>query len=116
MSSSVTTSIGRESPATEFHAAAPVSKVPDGGILGVEVAGTKIILSNLGGEIHAVSGVCTHEDFDLADGIVIEDAVTCPLHLSQFDLRTGQVYNPPATEPLKVFNVKIDGDTVFVEV
>lgn len=85
-------------------------------MVGVEVAGTKLLISNIAGEFHAVSGVCTHEEFDLADGIVIEDAVTCPLHLSQFDLRNGQVYNPPATEPLKVFNVKIDGDTVFVEV
>lgn len=85
-------------------------------MVGVEVAGRKLLLSNIDGRIYAVSGVCTHEEFDLADGIVIEDAVTCPLHLSQFDLRTGQVYNPPATEPLRVFNVKIDGDTVFVEV
>ncbi len=102
--------------ATEFRPAVQVSQVPVGGMVGVEVAGTKLLISNIGGEIHAVSGVCTHEEFDLAEGIIIEDAVTCPLHLSQFDLRTGQVYNPPATEPLKVFNVKIDGDTVFVEV
>ena len=104
------------SASARFYPAVPISKVPVGGILGVEIAGTKLLLSNIGGEIHAVSGVCTHEEFDLADGIVVEDAITCPLHLSQFDLRTGQVYNPPATEPLKVFNVKIDGDTVFVEV
>jgi 3-phenylpropionate/trans-cinnamate dioxygenase ferredoxin subunit len=102
--------------ATSFVPATPLAKVPVGGMVGVEVAGTKLLLSNIAGEIHAVSGVCTHEEFDLADGIVIEDAVSCPLHLSQFDLRTGQVYNPPATEPLKVFNVKIDGDIVFVEV
>jgi 3-phenylpropionate/trans-cinnamate dioxygenase ferredoxin component len=102
--------------ATVFLPAVQLTQVPVGGMVGVEVAGTKLLISNIGGEIHAVSGVCTHEEFDLAEGIVIEDAVTCPLHLSQFDLRTGQVYNPPATEPLKVFNVKIDGDTVFVEV
>ncbi len=101
---------------TDLHPALPVSKIPVGGMVGVEVAGRKLLLSNIDGRIYAVSGVCTHEEFDLADGIVIEDAVTCPLHLSQFDLRTGQVYNPPATEPLRVFNVKIDGDTVFVEV
>ncbi|MDG6926016.1 MAG: non-heme iron oxygenase ferredoxin subunit [Nitrososphaerota archaeon] len=94
----------------------PVSKVPVGGMVGVEVAGTKLLISNIGGKVYAVSGVCTHEEFDLAEGIVVEDAVTCPLHLSQFDLRTGVVYNPPATEPLKVFNVKIDGDMIFVEV
>lgn len=80
------------------------------------MAGTKLILSKIDGEIHALSGICTHEEFDLAEGIVVEGAITCPLHLSQFDLRTGEVYNPPATEPLRVFNVKIDGDTVFVEV
>ena len=116
-SSNGTTSTGRERGITTgFQEAAQVSQIPVGGVLGVEVGGTKLLLSKIEGRVHAVSGVCTHEEFDLADGIVIEDAITCPLHLSQFDLRTGQVYNPPATEPLKVFNVKIDGDTVFVEV
>lgn len=104
------------SSAASFVPAIAVSKVPVGGMVGVEVAGKKVLISNIAGEIHAVAGVCTHEEFDLADGIIVEDAVTCPLHLSQFDLRTGAVYNPPATEPLQVFNVKIDGDTVFVEV
>jgi nitrite reductase/ring-hydroxylating ferredoxin subunit len=83
---------------------------------GVEVEGTKLLISNISGEIYAVSGVCTHEEFDLVDGMVVENSVVCPLHLSTFDLRTGEVYNPPAVDPLKVFNVKIDGDTVFVEV
>jgi nitrite reductase/ring-hydroxylating ferredoxin subunit len=36
--------------------------------------------------------------------------------LSQFDLRTGEVYNPPAVLPLRVFNVKIEDDVIFVEV
>jgi len=104
------------SAAARFVPAVPVSKVPAGGMVGVDLEGTKVILSNIAGEIHAVSGVCTHEKFDLAEGIMIENAVVCPLHLSQFDLRTGEVYNPPATEPLRVFNVKIDGGTVFVEI
>ncbi len=102
--------------ATSYYPVMPVSKVPVGGMVGAEVAGTKLLISNIGGKVYAVSGVCTHEEFDLAEGIVVEDAVTCPLHLSQFDLRTGVVYNPPATEPLKVFNVKIDGGVIFVEV
>jgi 3-phenylpropionate/trans-cinnamate dioxygenase ferredoxin component len=102
--------------AAQFFPAVPVSKVPAGGMVGVEVAGTKLLLSNIDGKIYAVSGICTHEEYELVDGIVLDDAVVCPLHLSQFDLRTGEVYNPPAELPLKVFNVKIDGDTVFVEV
>ena len=47
---------------------------------------------------------------------MLEGAVTCALHLSQFDLRTGAVYNPPATEPLQVFNIKIEDGAIFVEV
>jgi len=70
----------------------------------------------LSGKVYAVSGTCTHEEADLGLGFVLEGRVVCPLHLSQFDLKDGSVQNPPATIPLKTFNVKIDGGTIFVEV
>jgi 3-phenylpropionate/trans-cinnamate dioxygenase ferredoxin component len=88
----------------------------DGTMSAVDVNGTHVLLSKIGGEVSAVSGTCTHEETDLGSGFLIEDRVVCPLHLSQFDLRTGQVLNPPAEVPLKRFNVKIEGDTIFVEV
>jgi len=102
--------------ATHFARAVPVSAVPPEKLVAVDVEGTKVLLSNLGGEISAVSATCTHEEFDLSQGFVLDNAVVCALHLSQFDLRTGEVYNPPATEPLRVFNVKIEDDVIFVEV
>lgn len=83
---------------------------------GVEVEGTKVLLSNLAGEVHAVSSICTHEYYDLSQGFIIDGAVVCALHLSQFDLRTGEVYNPPAAVPLRVFNVKIEDGVIFVEI
>jgi 3-phenylpropionate/trans-cinnamate dioxygenase ferredoxin component len=100
----------------DYIAAAKVREVGEGSILPVDVKGTHILLSRFGTEVSAVGGVCTHEETDLGLGFVIEDRVVCPLHLSQFDLKTGQVMNPPATVPLKVFNVKIDGETILVEV
>ncbi|MDA4114547.1 MAG: non-heme iron oxygenase ferredoxin subunit [Thaumarchaeota archaeon] len=100
----------------KFVRALSLSELQPGAIAGVELEGTQVLLSNLDGEVHAVSGICTHEDYDLSQGFVLEGAIVCTLHLSQFDLKTGQVYNPPATEPLRVFNVKIEGDIVFVEV
>ncbi len=96
--------------------AAPLSEVPPGKIVGVEVEGKKVILTNFDGKIFAVSGICTHEYYELALGFLIEERVVCALHLSQFDLRTGEVFNPPAVEPLQRFKVKIEGDSVFVEV
>jgi nitrite reductase/ring-hydroxylating ferredoxin subunit len=88
----------------------------DNSMATVDVEGVHILLARIDGEVHAVSGTCTHEETDLGLGFMLEDRVTCPLHLSSFDLRTGAVQNPPATEPLQTFNVKIEGGTIFVEV
>lgn len=100
----------------QFVRAIEAEKVAPGTMVGVDVGGRRILLSNLGGEIHAVDATCTHEEYDLSEGFVVEDRVVCPLHLSQFDLRTGEVSNPPATEPLRTYNVKIEEGVVFVEV
>jgi len=100
----------------DFVAALQSSELPEGSMAAVDPKGVHILLSRLGGQVYAVAGTCTHEEADLSLGFKIEERVTCPLHLSQFDLRTGDVLNSPATEPLKTFNVKIEGETIFVEV
>ena len=92
------------------------AELEEGAISTVDLKGIHVLLSKIGGEVSAVSGICTHEETDLGMGFVIEDRVVCPLHLSQFELKSGQVMNPPATEPLQRFNIKIEGDTIFVEV
>jgi len=92
------------------------SDLAEGTMVEVELNDTAILLSRIDGEVYAVSATCTHEATDLGIGFKIEERVVCPLHLSQFDLRTGEVQNPPATEPLKRFNVKIDAGTIFVEI
>jgi 3-phenylpropionate/trans-cinnamate dioxygenase ferredoxin component len=99
-----------------FVPAMKASELAEESISAVDLDGHHILLAKIGGEVSAVSGTCTHEETDLGLGFVIEDRVVCPLHLSQFDLKTGQVMNPPATVPLRRFNVKIEGETIFVEV
>ena len=88
----------------------------EGEMATVDVKGNHILLSRIGGEVSALSGVCTHEETDLGNGFVLEGRVVCPLHLSQFDLKSGEVMNPPAEVPLKRFNVRVLGDTIFIEV
>lgn len=82
----------------------------------LDLKGIHILVAKVGGTVSALSGTCTHENADLGLGFVIEDRVVCPLHLSQFDLKTGEVLNPPAVESLRCFNVKIQDETIFVEV
>lgn len=100
----------------EYLPAMKASELEEGAISTVDLKGTHLLLSKIGGEVSAVSGTCSHEEADLGLGFVVEDRVVCPLHLSQFELKTGQVVNPPATESLRRFNVKIQDGTIFVEV
>jgi len=101
---------------TGFVRVMELSQLAEGSMTAADVDDSHILLSKIAGEVYAVSGICTHEETDLALGFVLEDRVVCPLHLSQFDLKTGQVMNPPAEIPLRRFNVKIEGETIFVEV
>jgi nitrite reductase/ring-hydroxylating ferredoxin subunit len=103
-------------PVVEFVPAMKASELAEGTMSALEIGGVHVLLARIGGEVSALSGTCTHEDADLGLGFVIEDRVVCPLHLSQFDLRTGQVLNPPAAVPLRSFNVRIEAGTIFVEV
>lgn len=95
-----------------------VAKVSDfkaGTMKGIEVEGKKILVSNIGGNFYAVGGICTHEYAELERGFMQGEHVTCPLHLSQFDFKTGNAINPPATEPLPVFKVYTMDQKVYVE-
>ena len=66
------------------------------------------------GGIHALDDRCTHADVSLSEGEVDGCTLECWLHGSRFDLRTGAPSGPPATRPVAVYPVKIDGGDVFV--
>ncbi|MDG7010566.1 MAG: Rieske 2Fe-2S domain-containing protein [Nitrososphaerota archaeon] len=92
------------------------SDLGEGSISTVDLKGAHLLLSRIGGEVYAVDGTCTHEEADLGLGFVVEDRIVCPLHLSQFELKTGNVVNPPATVSLKNYPVRVTDGTIFIEV
>ena len=42
----------------------------------------KLLLTNMNGKIFATDRICTHAEADLSTGILTENGLTCPLHLS----------------------------------
>jgi 3-phenylpropionate/trans-cinnamate dioxygenase ferredoxin subunit len=80
----------------------------------VEVEGTPVVLVRTDGEVHAIHDVCSHERVALSEGEVVDGAIECWLHGSMFELATGKPTCLPATEPVPVYAVKIDGDDVCV--
>jgi 3-phenylpropionate/trans-cinnamate dioxygenase ferredoxin subunit len=93
---------------------ARLDEVEPGTMLMVQVDGSDILLVNLDGTVRAMQGVCSHEYFELDKGFLTGDTLTCALHLSRFDLETGDALDPPAELPLRVYPVEIEaGDIVL---
>jgi len=100
---------------SEWIKACNLEQVKEGQLFGFVHDDKKLLLANLNGKIHATDLICTHADADLSTGILSEEGVRCPLHLSVFNLDDGKPQNLPAETPLKVYNVKIDDDEIYVE-
>jgi 3-phenylpropionate/trans-cinnamate dioxygenase ferredoxin subunit len=81
-----------------------------------DVAGHRIALVRTGDEFHAVADRCSHENYSLSDGEVWveEREIECPRHGSTFDLLTGTPCSLPATHPVAVYEVAVEGDDVSV--
>jgi len=86
-----------------------------GEVIGVEAAGHSIAVYDCGGELFATDNVCTHAYACLSDGWLDGNTIECPLHAARFDVRTGQVLDPPATEDLKTYSVRLVGDDIQVK-
>lgn len=81
-----------------------------------DVAGLRIALVRIDDDFYAIGDECSHEDYSLAEGEVLvqECELECPRHGSTFDLKTGQPCSFPATMPVPVFAIELDGDDVAV--
>src|SRR6476620_6268016 len=94
---------------TRFIHVAGVQDVPPGRVLLVAHGRERVVLVNADGEIRALATACSHVGASLAKGRVVDGELECPLHQSRFDVRTGRPANPPATDAVRVYTVKIEG-------
>jgi nitrite reductase/ring-hydroxylating ferredoxin subunit len=81
----------------------------------VEVGSETICIANVNGKYYAIGNVCTHEGGPLADGMLYNFEVECPWHGSKFDVRTGEVRNPPAEQPEPTYEIKVDGTDILIK-
>ena len=89
--------------------------VAEGAVLGVRIGDKEVAIYHLpGGEFRATDNICSHEYALLSDGWLENGCIECPLHAAQFDIRTGKALSAPADLDLAVFEVKIEGDNVLV--
>ena len=95
-----------------------VSELPVGERKLVEWEDLEIGVFNCRGEYFAIEDRCSHDDGPLAEGEFDAGTCTveCPRHGSLFDLRTGRPKTLPAYQPVETFPVRVEEDTVKLEV
>lgn len=93
-----------------------LSQMVDGKPVKLEKSGETICVTRVGSEVFAFSDTCTHSEASLSEGDVLDNKIECWLHGAEFDLRTGEAVTLPATEALKTYAVRVDGDSVTIEI
>jgi nitrite reductase (NADH) small subunit len=91
-----------------------VHDVPPGEGRAARVAGVPIAVFRAeDGDWYAVQADCPHRGGPLADGIVGERSVICPLHERRFDLASGEPLGHECGV-LRTYRVVVEGDEVLL--
>jgi len=81
-----------------------------------DVEGHRLSVIRIGDDVYVIGDTCTHQEISLSEGELEPDAATleCWKHGSLFDVKTGEPLSLPATKPTPVYEVRVEGDDVFV--
>jgi nitrite reductase/ring-hydroxylating ferredoxin subunit len=97
-----------------FVAVAKAVDVPPGTMTVVAIDRERIMLANVAGQFYAMRDMCGHRNAPLSRGKLDGHIVECPLHFAQFDVRTGKLVDGPISADVPVYEVRLEGDTIFV--
>ena len=75
---------------TDWVKACSTDSIGQGEMFSFDYNEKKLLLTNMNGKIFATDRTCTHADADLSTGFLTENGLTCPLHLSVFNMDDGK--------------------------
>ncbi len=98
----------------EWRRVASRSDIKQDAVLATQFGDDPIALTEIEGRIYAFSDTCTHEFALLSEGFLEGIEIECPLHQARFDVCSGRCLEGPAVQDLETYEVKIEGDEVYV--
>ena len=99
---------------SEWIKVATAGDLKPGDVKQVHAGDNPLCLANVEGEFLGTTDICSHEYVNLSEGWLEDDEIECPQHGSKFSMRTGEVLNAPATQPIAVYDVKVEDDDIYV--
>jgi 3-phenylpropionate/trans-cinnamate dioxygenase ferredoxin subunit len=91
-----------------------LADLPEGRGVRVEWDDHRVAVFRIGDEVYAIGDRCSHAEASLSEGELFGYDVECPLHGSEFDVRTGEPGSLPAASPVPVYEVVVAGDDVYL--
>jgi len=90
-----------------------ISDFPEDTMHPLEIAGEAVLLVRQGGQFYALANRCTHREYPLHTGELLDGAVKCEWHGAKFNLETGKP-TIPAMKKVRLYGVRVEGDRVLV--
>ena len=103
-------------PDANFEKVGVLADLPEGTPVGVQLVNRlSVCMVRMGQDVFACEDRCSHAEYPMSEGEMVDDyVIECGLHGAQFDVRTGEALELPATEGLPTLEVKVEGGDVFV--
>ena len=97
----------------EYIKVANLSELAPGSAKTVQVNGLEIALFNVNGTIYATDNTCLHQGGPLGEGVLEGEVVTCPWHMWEYNVRTGEKVGETEYR-IPTFQVKVEGNDIKV--
>lgn len=99
----------------EFVKVATIDEIGVGQRKWVEFPEQTVVIFNIDGQLYCIADLCTHDGGPLEEGVLEGCEIECPRHGARFDVRTGEAKRLPAVVGVPTYQVKVEGDEVYVE-
>ena len=99
----------------DFVAVGKTEDLAPGQMKWVAIDRVRLVLANVEGQFYAIRDVCGHKNAPLSRGRLDGCMIECPLHFAIFDVRTGRFVDGPISADVPVYEVRIDGDVIYVK-
>jgi nitrite reductase/ring-hydroxylating ferredoxin subunit len=114
------TAVNKEHPRMEAErkriALCSTEDVAPGAVIKVETEGLELAVYNLDGEFYVTDDHCTHGPGSLSEGEIIGDVIECNFHGGCFNIKTGEVVEPPCVIPIRTYATEVEGGRVVITV
>lgn len=91
------------------------SEIPEGKFKAFDIDFTPIVVVHTADGFFCLTDECTHDAEPISTGFLKKNELICCRHGARFDVRDGSVTRAPAIVPLDTYELKVEGDDIFVK-